>query len=156
MWPPDLLSTFCAALGPSIDILCVRENFREHSVNFPYVSTIYHHLYVPSRVHPSTFCASALPSINFRQLFVHLRELPSTFLASLRTSINFLCDRGTFCKLPSTLVHPRHLPSTSINFLCVRETFRKLPSIFCAFVGPSINCLCRSETFRQHPSNLST
>ena len=90
-------------------------------------------------VHPSTFCASVVPSINFRQLSVHPLDLPSTFLASVRPSIKFLCDCGTFLKPPSTFVHPQYLPSTSINLPCISGTFHELKSTFRASMGDSVD-----------------
>ena len=95
MRPRDLLSVFCASVGPSV-------NFRQISVHL--------------QVLPSTVCAEAEPSVsirklsicqcdlqsafraaaghsvNFRQLSVHPRYLPLT-------SVNFLCVRGTFQKV---------------------------------------------------------
>ena len=89
--PQDLPSTFFASTQPpatSINFPCVRWTFRElfygsrafhqisvsprdlpsTSVNFLCVVSTFHEL-------PSTFCALAVPSINFCQLFVHPRDL---------------------------------------------------------------------------------
>ena len=138
----DILSTsvnFRVATGLSVNFLCIRGTyhrhsmcpwkFRElpstccvsagHSVNFPYVSTIL-------RLIPSTLSPIKGPSVNFLCICGTLHQLPSNFLACSRPSINFLCDRWPFCKLPSTLVHPRHLPSTSIKFLCICGSFHQM------------------------------
>ena len=175
MRPRDLLSVFCASVGPSV-------NFRQISVHL--------------QVLPSTVCAEAEPSVsirklsicqcdlqsafhaaaghsvNFRQLSVHPRYLPLTSvqlfvcpwdlpksfirpLDRLSTSLNFPCghgisinfpyNHGTICQLS---IRPWDIPSSFFNLWC----FRVFILQFRASAESSVN-------FRQlsvHPRDLSS
>ena len=140
--PWDLPSTFPASMGPSVSIPCLRRTFSRlpstfvHPqdlpstfrvfagpfIRFPYDSGTFRQ--VPTDVHgtfcqlPSTSCASAVPSNNFRKHFVHPQNLPST-------SVDFPCIVN-LCQL---FVRPGDLLSTfclagspSINIPCIHRT----------------------------------
>ena len=95
----QLLPTFHVSTGPSINFPYVRGL----SINFPggrrtfrqLLSTFcafvgpFAQLSVWQRERPSTFCASAGPSINCREYFVRPQKLPEIFHASARPSVNF-------------------------------------------------------------------
>ena len=135
MRPRDLLSVFCASVGPSI--------------NFCQISA---HL----RVLPSTVCAEAEPSVSIRQLSVCPRDLRSTFRAAAGHSVNF---RQLFVcpwDLPKSSVRPLDRVSTLFNFPCGHGIFHQLsvqswdhPSAFCKSVVPSVNFPYVRVTFRQ-------
>ena len=74
------------------------------------------------------------------------RRLPSTFRASAVPSVNFLYGSGafrqitvwprTFCQLS---LHQHNFPSTYVIFPCIRWTFSKLTSTFRASEKFSVN-----------------
>ena len=137
------------AAGPSINIRCVRGNFRELPSTF-YASV------GPSVNFPCR--ASSRPSVNilcirgtFRKCIVRPLDLPSAlinFLCGCETFREFPCTNGTFCQLS---MHPRDLPST---FHTVSRIFRLIPSTLCASKGPFVNFLCICSTFHQLLSTL--
>ena len=145
----QLPSSFCASVRPS-DFL---------SQDLPSTSNnhgTFRQLFVHSRVHPSTFCASKGSSVNFpcvSQTFrqhkanFHAATGPSaTFHAAAGPSINFLCGHGALCKVTSTFCAAE---GPSGNYLCGHGTFCKLPSTFLAFARHSVNFSCSHVTFRE-------
>ena len=143
---PSFLLPFCASAGPFVNVPCVSEIFRQHSVwprAFHKLPSIFYApavlsvrfclLSVIPRDHnpgsirlrdfPSNVRTSVGPSVNFHQLSVHLRDL-------LSASVNFSCISGTFSQLS---VPPWYLPSTSVNILCICGTSQKVLCICWSF-----------------------
>ena len=143
MRPRDILSTFCAAAGLSV-------NFRQ--------------LAVPSWGLRSTFRAAAGLSVNFcacaglsvdfhqfmcvRRTFRQLSVFPPGLSSAFRMAV------GLPVKFRQLSVHPWDLLSTSVNFPCIHSTFHQLLSTFCATAGSSVNNLHGCRTYRQHQSIL--
>ena len=114
----DLLSTFCACAGPSVDfcqLLCIRGTFCQLSL-------------LPQGLSPAFRIAAGL-SVKFQQPSVHLQYLPST-------SVNFLCTRGIFRKQSA---QRQNLPSTSVDSPCILGTYHKLAPTFREAGGPPVN-----------------
>ena len=166
----DRLSTtvnFRVAARPSVNFLCIRGTFHQHSVcrrkfpptsvNFLCVRRTFCQLSVHPRDLPSTsinslcilgtfcqyFCASVGPSENVSYGRWTFCELQSTFRGVARLSVNFPCNDRTFCQLS---IRQQDIPSNSINFMCIQGSIhqlsvylRDLPSTFCVAAGPSIN-----------------
>ena len=138
MCPQDLLSTFCACAGLSVDfreLLCIRGTFRQLSM-------------LPQGL-SSAFRMAAGLSVKFQQTSVHLQYLPST-------SDNFLGTREIFRKQSA---QRQNLPSISVDFPCIGGTYHKLPPTFREAGGPPVNFPSSQLTFRQdslRPRDLST
>ena len=75
--------------------------------------------------------------LNFRQLYVQLRNLPTTFQATAGPSVSFhqhLYVLGNFA-----IVGPWDLPLLSVNVLSGRGSFCQLLSTVLESTGPSVN-----------------
>ena len=102
-------STFCASVGHSVNLLCIRGTFHQLSVG----TRKFRQLLVNFLCFPVLLCVSIPCSSGT------FRPLLSTFHASVGHSIKFPCVFGTFREIS---VHPRDLPS-----------------IFHTAAGPSVN-----------------
>ena len=123
MRPRNISSTFGEATVPSVNFrqLCT---FSGPSVNIPWDRGTFYHLQSNfCAVYPSTFvnfpCVRG-HSVNYLCVHTTFRQLPSTFRASAGPSVNFSYGSGTFCKI---FMRPRDLHSTffvsaqpSVNF----------------------------------------
>ena len=138
----DLLSVSGASRGFSVKQWCyngIFVHFQCVDVNFPCICRTSRQLSVQQKDCPSTFCASAGPSINCCEHFVRPQNLPEIFHSSPRSSVNFLSIRGTFHLL---FVRPQNFhqilsaflvyvgtaigSSVSVKFLCICGSFHQL------------------------------